>query len=109
MLNLRTAITAIMLACAFGLAGCRPVPQVLGDEAVFNELDAMYTAVTSKRRDLLDATATRLAKLHQDGKLSDAGQAEITAIRELADQQKWDVAAQRLYDFMRAQRKPSPD
>lgn len=87
------------------VSGCRPVPQVLTDEAVFTELDAFYTAITTKRRDLVDASQKRLTQLHTDDKLSDAGLAEVEAIAKLAEADKWTDAAQRLYTFMRGQRK----
>lgn len=87
------------------LGGCSRVPQVLTDEAVFKELDALYTAVTSKRRDLLQQCQQRIGKLHTEKRLSDAGLAEIEAIIQLTEDNDWTDAAQRLYDFMRAQRK----
>ena len=87
------------------LAGCSPVPQVLTDEAVFGELDALYTAVTTKRRDLLQQCQQRINTLHTEKRLSDAGFAEIEAIIELTEDDDWNDAAQRLYDFMRGQRK----
>lgn len=87
------------------LAGCG-TPQVTSDEAVFNELDALYTAVTSKRNDLLTASRERLQKLHADGKLSDSGFAAIDKIAARAADGHWSEAAEKLYDFMRAQRNP---
>lgn len=99
---------ALLLCCSVGiltLAGCGSVPQVVDDEAVFGELDALYTAVTSKRTNLLNDCRTRFAKLHDDGRVSDAGYEKVSAIMELCEDNKWDTAAQRLHDFMRAQRK----
>ena len=87
------------------IPGCRRVPQVLGDEAVFNEVDALYTAVTSKRRDLLSNCRERLSKLHQEQRLSQPGFNELCAVIKLAESDKWSDAAERLYAFMRAQRK----
>ncbi len=89
----------------FMFAGCSRVPQVLTDEAVFGELDALYTAVTTKRRDLLTDCQQRIKKLHDEKRLSDAGHKEIQAIVALTEQDKWRPAAERLYDFMRGQRK----
>ncbi|MDB5338293.1 MAG: hypothetical protein JWN70_3912 [Planctomycetaceae bacterium] len=87
------------------LAGCSSVPQVLSDEAVFGELDALYTAVTSKRRNLLTDCQKRITKLHDEQRMSDAGFKEVEAIIALAEQDKWTPAAERLYTFMRGQRK----
>lgn len=85
------------------------MPQVLDDEAVFGELDALYTAVTSKRSNLLSDCRQRLTKLHADDRLSDEGFKEVNSIMEMCDAGKWSIAAPRLYDFMRAQRKPTGD
>ena len=91
------------------LGGCHSVPQVLGDEAVFKELDALFTAVTSQRRNLVDDCRGRLTKLHEQERLSDAGFAAVTKIITKTEQNEWADAAQHLYDFMRAQRKvPKP-
>ncbi|MES2793448.1 MAG: hypothetical protein V4719_27800 [Planctomycetota bacterium] len=100
---------AIILSCSLGImlvSGCQPVPQVLNDEAAFGELDALYTAVTSKRRDLLDACRKRISKLHEEKRMSDAGFDEIEEIVALTEQDKWTPAAEQLYNFMRGQRKP---
>ncbi|MCX7417923.1 MAG: hypothetical protein NT013_00085 [Planctomycetia bacterium] len=96
------------LLCAASLlflSGCHAVPQVLGDEAVFKELDALYTAVTSQRRNLVDDCRGRLTKLHAEERLSDAGFSVVTKIITKTEQNEWADAAQHLYDFMRAQRK----
>lgn len=98
----------ILLACSIGmlsLVGCHRVPQVVNDDAVYKELDALYTAVTSKRRNLLDDCRERLTKLHTEGRLSDAGFTEVSAIVKVAENNEWSTAAQQLYDFMRAQRR----
>lgn len=91
------------------LVGCRRVPQVLTDEAVFGELDALYTAVTTRRRDLLNDCQKRLMKLHDEHKVSEAGYDEIEAIIKTAEADNWTKAAERLYTFMRGQRKQKSD
>lgn len=102
----------IMALCCLGwgtfsLCGCTPVPQVLDSEKVFGELDALYTAVTSKRTNLLNDCRARLTKLHDAKELSDAGFDEVTAIMDLCDDEEWSTAAERLFKFMRGQRKPT--
>lgn len=99
------AVLPLFAALVLFGAGCSQAPQVADDSAVFNELDALYTAVTSKRRDLLDACRERMTKLHDDKRISDAGFAEVSAVVALADEDKWMDSAERLYTFMRAQRK----
>lgn len=87
------------------LSGCGSPPQVLTDEAVFGELDALYTAVTTKRRNLLEDCQKRITRLHDEQRMSDEGFNEVEAIIALAEQDKWTPAAERLYAFMRGQRK----
>src|SRR5438132_6955425 len=58
-------LLASVLLCGASIvlfAGCGSVPQVAEDENVYKELDALYTAVTSKRRDLLVACRDRMTK-----------------------------------------------
>jgi hypothetical protein len=100
-------VLLILVSCLgiTALSGCGSPPQVLTDEAVFGELDALYTAVTSKRRNLMEDCQKRITKLHDEQRMSDAGFEEIEAIIALAEQDKWTPAAERLYAFMRGQRK----
>lgn len=96
---------ALALIGLITLAGCSSVPQVLSDEAVFGELDALYTAVTTKRRNLLSDCQKRITKLHDEQRMSDAGFKEVEAIIAMAEKDEWTPAAERLYTFMRGQRK----
>lgn len=102
----RSVIVSLLCAvCLLPFGGCHSVPQVLTDEAVFKELDALYTAVTSRRRKLLDDCRDRLTTLHKEKRLSDAGFTSVTAIISEAEKDHWSDAAQHLYDFMRSQQK----
>lgn len=100
-------VCGVLLACATG--GCGGVPQVIDDEAVYGEVDALFTAVTSKRPQLLADCKSRLMKLHGEKRLSDAGFAELDRTMQMCESGDWQPAAQRLYDFMRAQRKSDVD
>ena len=102
----RKVLAWILVSCSPMIAiGCSRVPQVLQDEAAFGELDALYTAVTTKRTDLLKDCQQRITRLHDEKRMSDAGYEEIQAITSLAEEGEWSPAAERLYTFMRAQRK----
>ncbi|SFI59331.1 hypothetical protein [Planctomicrobium piriforme] len=101
-------ILMILLGMVAGFSGCNRAAQVLGDEAVFNELDALYTAVTARRMDLVNACETRLKGLKESGKLSDAGFTQLEGILKYAHDSEWQQAAERLHYFIRSQRKPSP-
>lgn len=91
------------------LGGCGAVPQVADDDGVHKELDALYTAVTSRRRPLVDECHERLNGLQKEGRISEAGFATVTAIIKQAEDSQWTEAAQALHDFMRAQRKTKKD
>lgn len=104
----RAIAKAFCMVLMLILGGCGSVPQVVDDEAVFKELDALYTAVTSQRRNLVEDCRGRLTKLHEAGRLSDAGFVAVTKIITETEQNQWTGAAQHLYDFMRAQRKTKP-
>ena len=70
------------------------------------EVEALYTAVTTKRTDLLADCRKRLTALHASGQLSDAARSRLAEVCEQCDRNEWRPAAERLYAFMRAQRKP---
>ncbi len=91
----------------FLIAGCGRPPQLGGDETVFGEVEALYTAVTAKRPDLLHQSRQRLSALHRDGKLPPAAYQRLAGICEQAERQEWRPAAEKLWTFMRGQRKSS--
>jgi len=100
----RRPFLAILLLSTL-LFGCFRAEQVAADPDVFNELDALYTAVTSQRTELLQASTARLKSLHESGKLTDTGFEEISALIRPAEQGRWKESTENLYRFMRAQRK----
>lgn len=85
--------------------GCHRVEQVAMDKAVFKELDALYTAITSHKTGLLYDSRVRVAELHERHQLSDTGFDRISVIIQQAEQGHWQPAAEQLDRFMRAQRK----
>ncbi len=101
----RRSGTFLLLLCGLGVAGCGRPPQIGPDEAVFGEVDALYTAVTAKRPDLLDQSRARLDELHKSGKVPEAAYQKLSVICEQAERQEWRPAAEKLWHFMRGQRK----
>lgn len=95
-----------LLLLMVAVTGCGRTPQVLEDEAVFKELDALFTALNSKKVDLVAECRSRLAKLHEQQRLSAAGYTSIDRIAERGEGGEWQPAAEELYAFIRAQRKP---
>lgn len=96
---------AIVLGCCFSLGGCSSPPQVLDDEETYSTVDALWTAVTSKRTDLVDRTAERLSSLNAEGKLSKEGLTALEAIIARTRKDEWMPAAQDLKAFIQGQRK----
>lgn len=86
-------------------AGCGGPPQVLDDAECFKAVDALWTAVTTQKSELVENTATELARLHADGKLSDAGLAALTSVIEQARRSEWVPAAKKLKGFIQGQRR----
>ena len=87
------------------IIGCSRPPQVIDNDECFAAVEALWTAVTSKRTDLLEQAATELNRLHKTGSLSDAGHAELDQIVQMARQAEWRPAAEDLKEFMLGQRK----
>lgn len=97
---------ALLLAVLlFTTSGCGAPPQVVDDEDCFAAVDALWTAVTSKRIDLVEQTATELDRLFDQGLLSSEGHAALEAIIEQARSEQWQNSAYTLKAFMLGQRK----
>lgn len=99
------SVVALLLIALALPAGCRRVPQVTTDAAVFKELDALYTAVTARNPQLLQDCRLRMEKLHADKRLEPRAYRQISGFVETAEKGEWKPAAESLYRFMRAQRK----
>jgi hypothetical protein len=83
--------------------GCGRTPQLGADQESFKAVDALYTAVTARRVDLLDNCDTKLRERHASGHLPDAAWKELSAVISQCRDAKWEPAAERLYDFMKRQ------
>ena len=97
--------TLILLAALLSSYGCGQPPQVVDDEDCFSAVEALWTAVTSKRTDLLEQSATELDRLHSAGKLSEEGHEALDEIIQSARDEEWMPAAESLKAFMLGQRK----
>jgi hypothetical protein len=83
----------------------RPTPQIGTDHDVFNTVDALFTAVTARDERQLGECERRLGSYRESGKLPAAAADELDAIIRKARSGSWQSAAERLYDFMKAQRR----
>jgi hypothetical protein len=103
-------------AIALGAAGCaallaawlfwfRAPPQMGADEEAFKCVDALFTAVTARDDRLLGQCEQRLGALKQAGKLPAEAATFLDGVIGRARAGRWESAADRLYNFMLAQRR----
>lgn len=100
----RLLAPGLLLLPLIGSVGCY-TPQVMADEEVFTSLDALWTAVTSRKMDRLQEVTNRLIDLREAGKLSSSGWRAVEPILQCAFEEKWETAAKRLKQFIQAQRR----
>ena len=81
--------TVVLLAALLSTHGCGRPPQVVDDEECFSAVESLWTAVTTKRTDLLEQSATELDRLHSAGKLSEEGHDALDAIIQSARDEEW--------------------
>ncbi len=98
----RRAPMILCTAMAFIIVGCGS-PAALESPEAFSSADALYTAITAHRVDLIQDVETRLQKLHESGKLSDSALNELKDIIQTARASRWQEAAEELDGFIRNQ------
>ena len=94
----------LALLLVLSLAGCGSAPTMGKDPETLGAVDALFTALTSQRTELLDHCEADLRKLHAGGKLPDAAQEHLTGIIAEARSGQWRPAAEKLNRFIKAQR-----
>ena len=95
----------ILLAAIFlPLAGCGQTPQLGGQRECLSAADALWTAVTAKRADLLDNSATEVERLHAAASLPDAAFDVLSGVIAKARAGEWTDARVTLKAFIRGQR-----
>jgi hypothetical protein len=106
MLEFRRCVIAglALLGLAF-LAGCGGAAQIGKDEDSLAAVDALYTAVTSRRTELLEQSVARIDALHSEGKVSQDVHDALQPITARAKKGEWEQAARDLHRFVKAQRK----
>jgi len=105
----RGAIAAgvVALAALLGswLLWVRHPPQMGADEDVFATVDALFTAVTARDQTLLGKCEQRLHALKVAGKLPSNASDYLDGVLKKAHDDRWESAAETLYQFMSAQRR----
>lgn len=94
----------VLLGLLLVIAGCRPA-QIGPSDEVLGAVDALYTAIASRRVELLDKSASRIEELHTSGELPDAAHRQLKSYIEKSRAGKWDAAIRELHEFIRGQRR----
>jgi len=101
---LGSVCAAPLAVLGLAFAGCAK-PQMGADEGVFKTVDALFTAVTARDGKQLEACDSRLKEYRRQGKLPGEAADYLDGVVARARDGRWESAAQKLYDFMRAQRR----
>ncbi len=99
-----TLFVLLAAACLISLAGCSATPQLAGDEDCIAATDALLTAVSSKRQELLDASAAEIERLRSAGKLPDDAFESLSAVVARARAGEWAESRATLKKFIQGQR-----
>jgi hypothetical protein len=83
-------------------------PQMGADDEAFKTVDALFTAVTARDEKLLGRCERQLQACRDVGKLPAAAATHLDGVIRQARAGRWESASERLYDFMRAQRRDGP-
>ncbi len=97
------AAIAGLLTLALG-GGCGRAPQLAADRECLAAADALWTAVTAKRTDLVDQSAAEFERLHAAMRLSDEAFAALSSIVSDARAGNWTAARAALKTLLRGQR-----
>ena len=101
-ISLAIALIVITAAVVYWL---RIPPQMGGSEEVFDTVDALFTAVTSRDEKRLADCERRLKSYSESGKLPASAWNHLDGIIQKARGGGWQSAAESLYNFMLAQRR----
>jgi hypothetical protein len=74
-------------------------------EEVLSAVDALYTAIASRRMELLDKSTARIEELHTSKELPDAAYRQLKSYADEAREGKWEPAIRKLHEFIRGQRR----
>lgn len=83
----------------------RSQPQLKYDGEVYNTVDALFTAITSRNADRLAACNERLNRYESEGRLTGPAAKALDQIVRQAEGGEWDAAGKRLYALILGQRR----
>jgi hypothetical protein len=98
-------IAFVLFLSALSLGGCSRPPQIVDSEECLAATDALWTAVTSKRNELLVQADRQIQQLHQQATLGDQAFNELQSIVSQARAGQWDDAVKDLKWFIKGQRR----
>ena len=105
-MNRPTPRLTLLLPLLFSLIiGCARPAQMGSSDEVMGAVDALYTAIASRRTELLDKSAKRIEELHSSKELPDAAHQQLKSYIDEARKGQWDPAIRRLHEFIRGQRR----
>jgi hypothetical protein len=87
------------------LTGCGRPAQIGASDETMAAVDALYTAISAKRPDLLDKSAARIEELRASGELADDAYRQLKTFIDESRSGKWQDAVRKLHDFIRGQRR----
>jgi hypothetical protein len=87
------------------LPGCSKPAQIVADEEAMTAVDGLWTAVTSRRPELLDNSAARLRELREGSHLSAEAFESLERVIGKARSEDWEGAVKDLKWFIQGQRK----
>ena len=97
----KLSLLQVIILTLFAGIGCGRAEMITSEESE-RAVDALYTAVTARRTDLVQQSEKNLQQLKADGKMSEALHEELTEI--IAESRTdWISAAQQLDALMRSQ------
>lgn len=97
-------VVLVIVALLVVVPGCRPA-QIGPSDEVLGAVDALYTAIASRRVELLDKSAARLEELRTSGELPEAAHRQLKSYIEKSRAGKWDAAVRELHEFILGQRR----
>ncbi len=97
-------VVALILAACLLFSGCQRTPQLGGNEECLGAADALWTAVTAKDSELVNASEAKIKQLHTDGKLPAAAFEVLKGVIARTRAGDWDDARGDLKAFVRGQR-----
>ena len=98
-------VVVLIVGLASFAWGFQSPPQLGHDEEVFDTVDALFTALTSRDPQRLGDCEQRLQFHRETGRLPVRAARSLDRVIAQARRGEWQPAAERLYRFMHAQRR----